>query len=105
MIKAGAAKRKKAVTLPTVSTPSKSDQVSDLRSRLKEALIKKGYLDKPTKQNPYPGGYIEDMYDKTVVFYAKYDELFACNYTNSNGVITLGEKQAVERRTVYVVKK
>lgn len=104
MIKAGSVKKKKGVTLPTVSTPSKSDQVHDLRTRLKEALTKKGYLPKPTKQTPYVDGYIEDMYDKTVVFYTS-GELYACNYAISNGVITLGDKTAVERRTVYVAKK
>lgn len=105
MIKAGNVKKKKGVTLPTASTPSKSDQVHDLRTHLKEALVKKGYLPKATKQNPYPGGGIEDMYDKTVIFYERYDELYACSYTSSNGVITLGDKTAVERRTVYVARK
>lgn len=102
MIKAGSAKT--GVKLPTAATPSKNDQVRSLRDRLTEALQSKGYLTKPTKgQYVYQG--VEDVYDKTVIFYnGDYNELYACNYTLDGEKITLTAKVAVQRKTIYVEK-
>lgn len=106
MVKAGDVKRKKAgeVKLPTAATASKSDQVQDLRTRLRDALQAAKHMTKP-KTNEYVCCGIEDVYDKTVVFYSgTYDTLYACNYEDKGGKITLSAPVEVVRRTVYVKK-
>lgn len=104
MVKASAVKRKStAVKLPGSGDASKHDQLRDLRSRLVDALRAAGHLPKP-KKDEWVRGEVEDIYNNTVVFYENYDNLFACNYTDKNGVITLTKPVPVVRRTIYVPK-
>lgn len=103
-IKAGQMKKGLgALKLPSAGTPSESDEAKALRTLLIDALREKGYLTAPTTKNPYPSGGIQDVYDDTVVFSKDWDgDLAACNFVVKDGKATLGKKEPVERRTIYV---
>ena len=104
-IKAAAAKGTKRKTTASVPKPgalSLSQQVSELRDRLNDALIAKGFF-KKAKKDTFCNQWIEDMYDSTVIFFTD-EGLFSATYTDKSGSITLGKKVPVERRVVYVPK-
>lgn len=104
-IKAGSAKAKgktKGVTLPAAGAKSLHQELSQLRDRLNDALLSKGFFKKAAKDK-YIHQWIEDVYGNVVVFSVG-EDLYSASYTDKNGTITLGARTAVERRVVYVPK-
>ncbi len=91
------------VKLPTKARASLDEQVSDVRRELSDALLKAGHFKKDAKYG-YVRGYVEKVYDDTVIFSEQDDKYYACNYTHKDKSIVLGPKTEVERRTIYVPK-
>lgn len=92
------------VKMPRMGKASLSEKVQELRNDLLEALRKKGHLPKPKDGDTYAPGYVEAVFDDTVIFATDYDHLFAANYKVSKTGIELGAKTEVERRTIFVPK-